>query len=76
MRIAVILGSLAAAVGLILLVIRIAETGRLDLGLAGIVIRDEEPIRFSALVIGLMVIIVLLLLLGALVIIGDRDPFR
>ena len=75
MRIVVIFGSVAAAIGLILLVIRIAETGRLNLGLAGIVIRDEQPICFWALVMGLVVIIVLLLLLGAVVIIGDRDPF-
>ena len=49
-----------------------AEAGRLDLGLAGIVIRDEEPIRFWALVAGTVGVGGLLMLLAAALLAGGE----
>jgi len=44
--------------------LHVLHDGRLNLGLAGLVLRAEEPIRFWGLIAGLATLIVLLLLLA------------
>jgi len=55
----------AVAFLLIWMVLRSFDSGILNLGLAGIVVREEQPISFWSLLIGLVAVIVLLLLLAA-----------
>jgi hypothetical protein len=50
---------------LIWIVLRLYDSHGLNLGLAGIVVREEQPISFWSLLVGLVVVIVLLLMLAA-----------
>jgi hypothetical protein len=72
MRVAVASFGVAMAASLTWFVRWMAEAGRLDLGLAGIVIRDEEPIRFWALVAGTVGVGGLLMLLAAALLAGGE----
>ena len=55
----------AVAFLLIWMVLQLFDSGGLNLGLAGIVVREEQPISFWSLLVGLVVVVVLLLLLAA-----------
>ena len=57
--------SVVVAVLLVWLVVQIVNTGTADLGMAGPVMRKDEPTTFWALTIGLVVVIVLLFMLAA-----------
>jgi hypothetical protein len=57
--------SVVVAVLLIWLMVRIVNTGTADLGMAGPVMRKDEPTTFWVLTVGLAVMAVLLLMLAA-----------
>jgi len=59
---------------LIWMVLRLFDSGGLNLGLAGIVVREEQPISFCSLLVGLVVVIVLLLLLAAALFVAGPVP--
>jgi hypothetical protein len=57
--------SLAISIGLLVLLINTLDTGVLNLGWAGIVVKSEAPVSFWALVVEILLVLVLLLMLAA-----------
>ena len=65
--------SLAIAISLLVLLINAFDTGTLNLGWAGIVLKREAPFSFWALVAELLLVTDLLLILSAALIGGFAD---
>jgi hypothetical protein len=54
---------------MIWMVLRIVGSGAADLGMAGAVMRKDQPATFWALTLGLMVVVILLLMLAAVLLV-------
>jgi hypothetical protein len=59
---------------LIWMVLRVFDSGGLNLGLAGVIVREEQPVSFWFLLIGLVAVVVLLLMLAAVLFVEGRSP--